>query len=51
MQVFNGSGLKNWYYYVIGYGLPVLIVAITLAATQAEAYITHERYDIYSMAS
>lgn len=37
-QVFDGSGLKRWQYYAIGYGFPVLVVAITLAATNTQAY-------------
>ncbi|XP_032778359.2 adhesion G protein-coupled receptor L3 [Daphnia magna] len=37
-KVFDGSGLKRWQYYAIGYGFPVLVVAITLAATNTQAY-------------
>ncbi|XP_046446437.1 adhesion G protein-coupled receptor L3-like [Daphnia pulex] len=39
-KVFDGSGLKQWQYYVIGYGLPTLVVAITLGATNTNAYST-----------
>ncbi|XP_057372837.1 adhesion G protein-coupled receptor L3-like isoform X2 [Daphnia carinata] len=38
VKVFPGTGLKRWQYYLIGYGLPVLVVVITLAATSTEAY-------------
>ncbi|KAI9565576.1 hypothetical protein GHT06_009368 [Daphnia sinensis] len=38
VKVFPGYGLKRWQYYVIGYGSPVLVVAITLAASSTEAY-------------
>lgn len=38
VKVFPGNGLKLWQYYIIGYGSPVLVVAITLAATSTEAY-------------
>ncbi|KAI9565575.1 hypothetical protein GHT06_009367 [Daphnia sinensis] len=37
-KVFDGNGLKRWQYYAIGYGFPVLVVAITLAATNTQAY-------------
>ena len=38
-KVFEGKVLKRWQYYFIGYGVPVLVVAITLGATKTEAYI------------
>ncbi|EFX79820.1 hypothetical protein DAPPUDRAFT_34083, partial [Daphnia pulex] len=38
-KVFYGSGLKQWQYYIIGYGVPVLTVTITLAVTKTKAYL------------
>lgn len=39
-QVFDGSGFKRYQYYLIGYGVPVVIVSITLGATNLDGYIT-----------
>ncbi|XP_046446417.1 adhesion G protein-coupled receptor L3-like [Daphnia pulex] len=38
-KVFNDKGLKRRIYYIIGYGVPVLTVTITLAVTKTEAYL------------
>lgn len=38
VRVFHGQGLSTWHRCLIGYGVPLLIVAISMAAVQMEGY-------------
>lgn len=38
VRVFQGQGLSTWYRCLIGYGVPLLIVVISMAAVQMDGY-------------
>lgn len=38
VRVFQGQGLSTWYRCLIGYGVPLLIVVISMAAVKMDGY-------------